>query len=199
MGKRENEVSSAQRSSRRESLNADSGAGNLSAERQTETFSARGRGSRIAVYGLIGLLTGVLLGLVLKAVQQFSGHEVYRLLLNADYVPVLKEFRLSEWTEFVIHLIISIVLCMVLGLIWERLARGGWLSRAKMTSATAAIGIVIGVLLYPTTLLSSGGTPPIDSLPSWLWWLAVHAVYGAVSGFLLYQVLRAFLDRRSEY
>ncbi|MEJ8307049.1 hypothetical protein [Saccharibacillus sacchari] len=199
MGKRDNKASSAQRAHRRESSSAGNSTGTWSAGRETERFFARGRVSSLLFYGLAGLLSGVLLGLALKAVQHFTGHEVYRLLLNADYVPVLKEFRLSERAEFGIHLVISIVLCIILGLIWERLARGGRLSGSKMTGATAAVGILIGALLYPTTLLSSGGTPPIDSLPSWLWWLSVHAVYGAVSGVLLFQVLRVFLFRRSGY
>lgn len=157
------------------------------------------QGRLLAAYAATGLLTGVLLGLALKAVQHLSGHEVYRLLLNADYVPVLKEFPLNEAGEFAIHLAISIVLCMILGLIGQRFARRGRLSSSSAAGATAAIGIVIGALLYPTTLLSSGGTPPIDSLPSWFWWLTVHAAYGALSGALLYRSVRPLFDERSRY
>ncbi|NGZ75155.1 hypothetical protein GYN08_07480 [Saccharibacillus sp. VR-M41] len=146
---------------------------------------------RLAAYAGVGLAAGTALGLILKAVQSLSGHRVYRLLLNADYVPVLKNFRLSEWTEFVIHLIISVVLCVVLGLLWERRAKRSLPSAGRMTGITALIGGAIGLLLYPTTLLSRGGTPPIDSLPAWLWWLGVHLLYGAAVGLLLYAVLRA--------
>ncbi|GGN97918.1 hypothetical protein [Saccharibacillus kuerlensis] len=143
----------------------------------------------LLAYGTAGIVSGMLLGLMLKAIQTMTGHRVYRLLLNADYVPVLKEFRLSEWTEFVIHLVISVVLCIVLGLLWQRRSRNKIPSAQQMVGVTAAIGALIGLLLYPTTLLSAGGTPPIDSLPAWLWWGVIHLLYGAASGLLLHTIL----------
>lgn len=145
----------------------------------------RTSGLGIVGYVLAGLISGTLLGLLLKWIQSWSGHRVYRLLLNADYVPVLKEFSLSETTEFIIHLVISMVLCVVLGILWQYRFRRAPYSLREMAIVTAGIGLAIGLLLYPTTLLSSGGTPPITSIPAWSWWLLVHAVYGAVSGLLL--------------
>ncbi|WP_051506888.1 hypothetical protein [Saccharibacillus sacchari] len=146
-------------------------------------------------YAVAGLISGIGLGLVLKLIQALSGHRVYRLLLNADYVPVLKEFSLSEGAEFGIHLVISVVLCVVLGLLWQYQFRRSPYSPKKMVGVTAGIGFVIGLLLYPTTLLSSGGTPPIASLPAWSWWLLIHAAYGAVSGLLIGGVFRIRLKR----
>ncbi len=143
----------------------------------------------LAIYTGIGLITGTLLGLALKMIQSMSGHLVYRLLLNADYVPLLGRFRLTEAAEFAIHLLISAVLCLILGLIWQRVAKRRRLSASQAAAVTAVIGLWIGALLYPTTLLSAGGTPPIDSLPAWCWWLAVHLLYGFVSGWLLYTAL----------
>lgn len=147
-------------------------------------------GNRLLAYAGVGLITGIWLGIVFKVIQNLSGHRVYRLLLNADYVPVLKEFRLTEGIEFAIHVGISIALCIVLGLIWQRWARSKPISLGQIIGVTAGIGFGIGALLYSTTLLSSGGTPPIDSLPAWFWWLIVHAGYGALSGLLLYPALR---------
>lgn len=143
----------------------------------------------LAVYTGIGLITGTMLGLLLKMVQGMSGHRVYRLLLNADYVPLLGRFRLTEAAEFAIHLLISAVLCLILGLIWQRAAKRRRFTASQAAAITGGIGLLIGALLYPTTLLSAGGTPPIDSLPAWSWWLAVHLVYGFVSGLLLYAAL----------
>ncbi|OWR30841.1 hypothetical protein CDO73_09645 [Saccharibacillus sp. O23] len=143
----------------------------------------------LAAYTGIGLITGTMLGLVLKMIQAMSGHRVYRLLLNADYVPLLGRFRLTETAEFVIHLLISAVLCALLGLIGRRIAKRRRLSASNAAAITAVVGLLIGALLYPTTLLSAGGTPPIDSLPAWTWWLAVHLLYGFVSGLLLYAAL----------
>lgn len=145
----------------------------------------------LLAFAAAGLASGTLLGLTLKAAELLSGHRVYRLLLNTDYVPVLDRFRLNEETEFVIHLLISALLCMVLGLIWRKRARRATPSVSSMIIVTALIGGVIGLLLYPTTMLSAGGTPPIDSLPAWSWWLAAHLLYGAASGLLLRTVLLA--------
>lgn len=150
----------------------------------------------LLAFAAAGLASGTLLGLTLKAAQDLSGHRVYRLLLNADYVPVLKQFRLTEVTEFVIHLFISAALCLILGWIWQKRADRRMPSTASMIGVTALIGVVVGLLLYPTTLLSAGGTPPIDSLPAWAWWLAAHLLYGAASGLLLRAVLLAQRPRR---
>ncbi|MDO3408226.1 hypothetical protein QWJ34_00445 [Saccharibacillus sp. CPCC 101409] len=154
------------------------------------TKDSRSRIRRIAEYAAAGLAAGAVLGFLLKAVQSLSGHRVYRLLLNADYVPVLNRFHLNEAAEFGIHLLISAGLCIVLGLLWRRKARAVLPSPVRMASVTAVIGLAVGLLLYPTTLLSAGGTPPIDSLPALAWWLAVHLVYGAAAGLLLAPAVR---------
>ncbi|OWA34495.1 hypothetical protein B9G55_17390 [Saccharibacillus sp. O16] len=136
-----------------------------------------------------GLISGLILGFTLKMIQSLSGHRVYRLLLNTDYVPLLNRFVLGELIEFGIHLLISAVLVLILGWIWQRRSIKHPPSAISMAAVTAVVGLVIGILLYPTTLLSAGGTPPIDSLPAWLWWLSAHLLYGAVSGLLLYAIL----------
>ena len=145
----------------------------------------------LLAFAAAGLASGTLLGLMLKGAQLYSGHQVYRLLLNTDYIPVLNRVRLDEATEFGIHLLISALLCMVLGLLWQKRARRKVLSTSEMMFVTALIGGIVGLLLYPTTMLSAGGTPPIDSLPAWGWWLAAHLLYGAASGLLLRVILLA--------
>ena len=158
----------------------------------------RTSGSGIFGYMGVGLISGIFLGLTLKLIQTLSGHRVYRLLLNADYVPVLKEFSLSEGMEFGIHLVISVVLCVVLGIGWQYRFRRYSYSLQRIVGVTAGVGLGIGLLLYPTTLLSSGGTPPITSFPAWSWWLLIHAAYGAVSGLLLGGVFRIRPQRIQE-
>ncbi|CAM3958823.1 hypothetical protein [Mesobacillus zeae] len=57
-----------------------------------------------------GLVSGVFLGLFLKVIEFSTSEKVYTLLLNVDYVPVLKRYQFSELVEFVLHLIVSVVL-----------------------------------------------------------------------------------------
>ncbi len=125
--------------------------GEESNEARLKPLTLRG----LSAYAVAGLISGTVLGLMLKIMQGFSGHRVYRLLLNADYVPLLNRFRLGEAAEFVIHLLISAVLCLILGLIWQRRAARREPSAREMASVTALIGLLIGALLYPTTLLSA--------------------------------------------
>ena len=61
-----------------------------------------------------GLISGLFLGLFLKVIQHQFGIGVYTLLLNVDYIPVLKEIKFPEIIEFSFHLLISIVLGPIL-------------------------------------------------------------------------------------
>ena len=56
-----------------------------------------------------GFISGLFLGLFLKVIQHQFGIKVYTLLLNVDYIPVLKEIKFPEIIEFSFHLLISIV------------------------------------------------------------------------------------------
>lgn len=63
-----------------------------------------------------GIAAGILLGLFLKIIEHITSLGVYTLLLNVDYVPLLKELKLSELVEFALHLAISILLSIALAI-----------------------------------------------------------------------------------
>jgi len=134
------------------------------------------RFSRIVLRGSVaGVAAGVLLGLFLKIVENVFGIKVYTLLLNVDYIPILKEFPLPEIVEFSLHLIISVVVATVL---YYVVARGEW-SRGQMVFYVILLCSLLGVFLYPTTALSER-TPPIDSVSAIFFWLIGHTLYGGV-------------------
>ena len=58
--------------------------------------------------------SGVALGLFLNLIESVIGLKVYTLLLNVDYIPILKNFKLSELIEFLLHLVVSVVLSLVI-------------------------------------------------------------------------------------
>lgn len=127
-----------------------------------------------------GLAAGIILGLFLKIVELSTSLKVYTLLLNIDYVPVLNELKLSEIIEFALHLIISVLLSIALTIF---LKQKNW-TRWRSLSWVSLVCLAVGLLLYPTTVLSDR-TPELSDLAALLFWLAGHLLYGIALGWLL--------------
>lgn len=129
---------------------------------------------------IAGVLAGIFLGLFLKIVEHHTGFKVYTLLLNVDYIPLINRLSLPEWIEFVFHLIISILLSVVFVLFFRTKK---WKPKQRI-KVVIFVSMIIGVLLYPTTALSSR-TPELSSYPAWFYWLLGHALYGWILGILI--------------
>lgn len=129
---------------------------------------------------LAGIVSGISLGLILKLVEYITGLKVYTLLLNVDYVPVLRNYEMTELGEFALHLVISIILAIA---IQAYLQKKEWDTRKKRRFITQ-LSISVGVILYPTTMLSDR-TPEFTSTYSFLTWIIAHALYGKVLGYTL--------------
>lgn len=129
----------------------------------------------------LGIITGLVLSLFFKWVEQATGHKVYTLLLNVDHIPFFRNYTYSEPVEVLFHLIVSIVLVFVLQFIIETK------NIKKIIVFCTVSNLVIGALIYPTTGLSTR-TPPIDSVPAIVYWLIGHIVYGLLLGILLTRI-----------
>lgn len=129
----------------------------------------------------IGIVTGILLAIVLKMVQAITGDKVYTLLLNVDYIPIVKEYQFPEVIEVFFHLIVSVVLCIILVILYDK-SRGFIRNHAILFPLL--VNVAIGLLLYPTTSFSDR-TPSVTNIISLLWWVAGHALYGFVVGVLI--------------
>ncbi|ARK21958.1 MULTISPECIES: hypothetical protein [Sporosarcina] len=129
----------------------------------------------------IGIVTGILLAVVLKMVQAITGDKVYTLLLNVDYIPIVKEYQFPEVIEVFFHLIVSVVLCIILVILYDK-SRGFIRNHAILFPLL--VNVAIGLLLYPTTSFSDR-TPSVTNIISLLWWVAGHALYGFVVGVLI--------------
>ena len=127
-----------------------------------------------------GLLSGVVLGLFLKIIQSITKLKVYTLLLNVDYVPILKDIKLSEIAEFGLHMVISIALAFGVNFYIMRKD----LSRRSINRFVIRVSLIVGLLLYPTTLLSER-TPSITNFSAFLVWMVGHWIYGLVLGRIL--------------
>lgn len=127
-----------------------------------------------------GIAAGILLGLFLKIIEHITSLEVYTLLLNVDYVPLLNELKLSELVEFALHLVISVLLSIALAIF---LKQKNWSRRRSLFWVSLAC-LAVGLLLYPTTVLSDR-TPELSDPAALLFWLAGHLLYGIALGWLL--------------
>jgi len=130
---------------------------------------------------LYGIVSGIVLTIFMKMIEQLTLYKVYTLLLNVDYIPILNRYQFSEIIEVGFHIAISIVLSLSLYLLIIYLKM---VSRTKMFFLCTAVCIFIGAALFPTTALSNR-TPSVTSLPSLFYWLAGHALYGYALGYLL--------------
>ena len=141
--------------------------------------------SRKIFYTLVySLIAGIFLGLFMKWLQDVTGYKVYTLLMNVDYIPILKEYIFPAWVEFMFHLIIAVILAYVIvGVAWKK-----HYTRKQLIRFTILVNIIIAIALYPTTALSDR-TPALYSFPSFGLWLVAHIAYGIVLGVLLARLL----------
>ncbi len=127
-----------------------------------------------SIYGLIG---GFVLTFLFKWVESVTGEKVYIFLLNIDYIPVVGNIAFPEWIEVVFHLIVSIAVALGFYLMYT--LRPSWKKQAIIICTI--VSVIIGLALFPTTALSDR-TPELTNVVALFYWLAGHAVFGAVLG-----------------
>ncbi len=128
-----------------------------------------------------GVISGIILAFFLKMVEEATTYQVYTLLLNVDYIPVLNRYDLPEIVEALLHLVISILLvaCLQAVVIRKKITSTRQIILWSMVSC-----LFIGLALFPTTVLSNR-TPSLTSIPAWSYWLLGHLIYGMIVGYLL--------------
>lgn len=136
--------------------------------------------SKLGKAATIGLLSGIILTVFLKFVETTTHYRVYTLLLNVDYIPYLNRFQFPELLEISFHLVVSMALSILIYLFIDCLQ---FSSNLKIILLCITICTSIGVLLFPTTALSTQ-TPAITSIPSFFYWLLGHVVFGFTLGIL---------------
>ncbi|WP_368653418.1 hypothetical protein AB4Y30_17240 [Ornithinibacillus sp. 4-3] len=124
----------------------------------------------------IALLAGTVFGLFMKGIESFTGKEVYVLLLNIDYFPIIKNISFNEFQEFLLHLLVSlaVVYCLYYGMQRYQIRRIVW--------TCVWLNVLIAIFLYGTTAFSSR-TPEITDAWAFMYWLLGHVIYGLLVGF----------------
>ncbi|MNI23270.1 hypothetical protein D3C73_768550 [compost metagenome] len=127
------------------------------------------RWNKVILKGLLyGLITGFLIGLFFKAIEEQGIANVYTLLLNVDFIPFIPH-PLPQWQELLLHLIVSLIVGVGFSILmaWSR----------KPWIWGMGISLITIPLFIPLTLLSER-TPQIDDTTALLWWIVGHLGYG---------------------
>lgn len=122
----------------------------------------------------IGFWSGLFLGLLFKWIQSVTGVNVYLLLLNVDFVPVIGDVDWSEMTEFLFHTAVS----LVIGIVYVFLAKRRSYTFGQLTLLSL-------ILCSPTYFLyfilsASAITDQVPGLTNWeaiLYWIFGHLAY----------------------
>ncbi len=122
---------------------------------------------------IIGILTSFVLGFFLKLLELITSLKVYTLLLNIDFIPILGDINFPEWIEFSFHIIISVILAFVF---YYFIVKNKWNWQSILFYVSLG-NMLIGLLIYPITLLSDT-TPPLFSIFALNFWLVGHLIYG---------------------
>ncbi|MFD2612655.1 hypothetical protein [Paenibacillus gansuensis] len=131
-------------------------------------------------YGLVaGLAAGIGMGYLLKGIENGTGSKVYTLLLSVDYVPGLRDIITTEFAQFGIHLVLSVAVAALFSLGYRTNS-----ARGKRLAVIAGASVLLGVVLFPTTALSSR-TPELSDAAAFGWWLLGHLMYGLIVGAVL--------------
>ena len=120
-----------------------------------------------------GIISGIIMSIFLKGIEELTHLRVYTLLLNVDYIPLLKRVTSNEPLELILHLIVAVIVSVVWFVVLQKIN----LTKKKGRIATIMMAMCIGLLLYPSTIMSER-TPALSSLPSLEFWLLGHLIFG---------------------
>lgn len=132
----------------------------------------------------IGMLSGIILGLCLKWIEWLTGKQVYTLLLNVDFIPIIGPIQWPEWVEFVFHLLIAAAIGIVFVYIVGKLNN---MSIRKIVLYSFLLTLPTIPLYFPLTLLALKPTPAVDDAVAIFYWTAGHLVFTAalVFGYII--------------
>ncbi|MDP1417824.1 hypothetical protein Q8G35_05325 [Peribacillus simplex] len=123
---------------------------------------------------LIGLINGILLGLIMKWVEMFSGKQVYKLLLNVDFLPLIGDVFWSEASLFFFHLLFSLAITFSYVILHPLKIFRKW-----NKYALAFITIIPAIMLYfPLSALSKSEVVLPSDLTAFFLWTILHLFYG---------------------
>lgn len=123
---------------------------------------------------LVSLVNGLLLGFLMKWVEELSGKQVYQLLLNVDFIPLIGGIHWSEAWLLLFHLIVSFMITY--GYVYTMRKRN--IISVWSQYGFAILFIISAILLYfPLSVLSEAELTQASDLSSFILWALPHFFY----------------------
>ncbi|QBP41588.1 hypothetical protein [Paenisporosarcina antarctica] len=123
----------------------------------------------------LGVVSGILLGLLLKLIESITTVRVYTLLLNIDFIPIIGGIAWGETVEFIFHVLVSIVIAFIFVYLVIRL---------RIEKSFTKLLFLSFILCLPTFflyfLLSSLAIKEVPAWNDWLaftYWSVAHLFY----------------------
>ncbi len=123
----------------------------------------------------IGIFSGILLGLILKLIEEMTSVRVYTLLLNIDFIPFIGDKQWSEPVEFMFHVIISIAIAFAFVYLLNRLPiRDSYLQLFVLSFFLCSPTIGLYFIL---SLLAHQQVPAWNDWEAFTYWTIAHLFY----------------------
>lgn len=122
----------------------------------------------------IGFWSGLFLGLLLKWIQAVTGEQVYTLLLNVDFIPIIGPINWPEPVEFAFHMIIA----LIIGVVYVYLAKRRAYSFGQLVLLSLAMSIPFYLLYFPLSAMAiREDVPGFTDAGAILYWIFAHLTY----------------------
>lgn len=126
----------------------------------------------------IGIFSGIVLALFLKITQLLTGNQVYYLLFDTEYIPVLQNLRPIWFIETAFHFTTCIISIAVL---YKLLSFFNWEKNILIYILVFGVGSAI---LYFLTIFSEK-SPPVTNISAWIYWTIGHLLFSITAGVLI--------------
>ncbi|MBT2570315.1 hypothetical protein [Planococcus sp. ISL-110] len=137
----------------------------------------------------IGFWSGLILGLLLKWIQSVTGEQVYTLLLNVDFIPVIGDVQWSEITEFIFHMIIA----LIIGVVFVFIAKRRNYSFGQLVIISLLMSAPFPFLYFLLSWLAvEADVPSATDWGAFLYWIFAHLTYA-----LLLPILYKTFERKN--
>lgn len=122
----------------------------------------------------IGFWSGLMLGLLLKWIQYVTGEQVYTLLLNVDFIPIIGRVEWSEPIAFAFHMIIS----LIIGIVYVYLVKRRNYSFSQLVLFSLGISLPLYLLFFPLSALAlRDDVPGLGDAGAFLYWIFAHLFF----------------------
>nr|WP_289038965.1 hypothetical protein [uncultured Allobacillus sp.] len=124
---------------------------------------------------LIGSISAILMGLYFYVIEQFTGKQLYTLLMNIDFLIMFE--REAIWIaafEFFLHTLVAVILVRIyLSLIELKEIT----SKEKRMEWAAILAFIAFLTYFPLTTIAKTDTPKLTDLAAIFDWFLGHVIF----------------------